>query len=442
VIPNHEQWLQVLSVSWPRPAAIQDDRWIGTPDWDTPLMPWLPSWRFEALDGVGCHALDWSDGFRMDLNRYGQPNAAEMRGFYVVFRLRVQHSGRLVFFASDGCIIRRNGEVVHEDRRRHGVDRHELGVGIGDRLEIAQWQSSGRWIWAARWEPSPVTGDQLACAEAHRHRVEDALTRPNGPMLKVFTDAADPLRCVLSIYSLVLNGYRPAGIQIFGEQQWPERSAHVMRTLLPFADIVSLSRLERTLDALNPGLVPLTKRLWGAMKLCIGLFFPPYTYCYMDDDIIVLDRMDDALQLLDRHTLVSASDNEPVFRYTALQYPVRPEWPERPVPRNLSTGFYLIKNDGDLVAQSERAVNTPTDNHQSWIWEQGFFAWEFARASTAVLPHQRYFVPLFDGLPGGIHGYDWYGNPCQFAWVHFGAMFEAKPGDDEAALWFQDVLRR
>jgi hypothetical protein len=354
----------------------------------------------------------------------------------------VQTSGRLVFLDTDGCIIRRNGEIVHEDRERHPTQRHELSVRIGDRLEVAQWQSGGRWIWGARWEPVKFTLDDLLLgAEPHRRRVEEALTRPNGPVLKVFTNAADPVRCVLSIYSLVLNGYRPAGIQVFGDYQWNARSTRVMRTLLPFADIVSLSRVERALDAVNPGLTPLVRQLWGAMKACIGLFFPPYAYCYLDDDVFVLDRMDDALQLWERHTIVYASDNEQTFRYSTLRYPTRSDQPEQPVPWNLSTGFYLLRNDGDLAAQSQRLVNTPVDDHHSWFWEQGFFAWEFAGSSAAVLPAPRYFVPRFDGLPGGLHGYDWYGNPCDFACVHFGALVW-KPGDEEAGILFHDILGR
>ena len=441
MLASDQPWLHVLSVSWPRPVDVRDGRWIGPPAWDAPAMPFLPSWRFHVFDGIECDALDWGDFFRADLQVNGRPTAAQMRGFHVVFRLRVQQTGRLVFFDTDGCIIRRNGEIVHEDRDRHPIRQHELEVRLGDRLEVAHWQSEGRWIWGARCERTRYSIDELLQGvEPYRQRIEEALTRPDGPALKVFTNGVEPVRCVLSIYSLVLNGYRPAGIQVFGEHQWDAWSTRVLRKLLPFADIVSLGRVEQTLDALNPALMPLTRRIWGAMKVSIGLFFPPYEYCFLDDDVFVLDRMDDALRLWDDHDLVYAPDHLTAFRYGRIRYPKRPDRPE-PLPRNLSSGIYLLRNNGDLRAQSERVINTPVDNHPSWYWEQGFFAWEFAYGSTTPLPDQRYFVPRFDGLPGGFYGYDWRANPCDFACVHFGAT-GWKPGDEEAGMLFHDILGR
>jgi hypothetical protein len=404
-------------------------------------MPWIPSWRFEVLEDVECYALDWMDIFRLDVYRTGQPTAAEMRGFHVVFRLRVQHSGRLTFFDSDGCIIRRNGEVVHEDRERHPLQTHETPVRIGDYLEVAQWQAGGRWIWCARWEPAPLTlAELLQGVESYRRRVEEALTRPEGPALKVFSKGVDPIRCVLSIYSLVLNGYRPAGVHLFGDYQWSRRSRRIFESLLPFADIVSLDRVERRLDEINLGLAPLAREVWGAMKVCIGLFCPPQRYCVIDDDVFVLDRIDDALRLFDVHAMVYAPDGDDVDGYRALGYPQRPGVPEPRLLRNMGTGFYLLDNRGDLRAQSERLLATPVDGHPSRFWEHGFFAWEFGNESAAVLPSQRYFVPCIDGLPGGFHGYDWRRNPCEFACVHFRGE-APKPGDEEAAAVFHDVLR-
>jgi hypothetical protein len=442
MIRNHEPWIRLLSVSWPRPAEIRDDRWVGTPMWDAPVMPSLPSWRFDVLDGTNCGVLDWGDIFRSDVTRPGQPIRALMRGFYVVFRLRVQHSGRLVFFASDGCIVRRNGEIVHEDRERHAVQRHEIPVRIGDRLDVAQWQSRGRWMWGARWEPVPVTlDDLLADVEPYRHLVEEALTRPEGPCVKFFSSGLHPVRCALTVYSLVLNGYRPAGIQVFGDYQWDERSTRILRKLLPFADIVSLDRVQRAFDEINPGLTPLALRMWGAMKTCIGLFYPPYEYCYSDDDIFYLDRIDDALQVGQTHTLVYAPDIDDGFRYGPLRYPQQ-EHPEPPRLANVTTGFYLLKNRGDLKAQAERLVSTPVENYQSWFWEQGVFAWEFSRSPAFVLPSQQYFVPTWDGLPGTLRGYDWFNNPCGFKFVHFGGADTPKPDDEEAGVLFHDVLGR
>jgi hypothetical protein len=73
------------------------------------------------------------------------------------------------------------------------------------------------------------------------------------------------------------------------------------------------------------------------------------------------------------------------------------------------------------------------------LWEQGFFAALFAGDPTLELPTQRYFYPLFDGLPGGIMDYDYASNPCGFASVHFGGLVE-KPGDTAALALAAEIL--
>jgi hypothetical protein len=442
MLSDHERCvLRLLSVSWPRAVEIQHGRWVSDPAWDAPSMPFLPTWRFQLFEGQGYHALDWTDLFRMDPSKTGQPSPGEMRGFHVVFRARVQSGGRLVFFDTDGSIIRRNGEIVHEDRDAHPLQRHELDVRFGDCLEIAHWQSGGSWVWGARWEYREGRVDELfSDLDQYRPCVEAALRRPNGPTLKVYTGASTPVGCALAIYSLVLNGYRPADIQVFGDYQWNPATTQKMRTLLPFADVVTVDRVERALNALNPRLVPLARNRWGAMKICVGLFFPPNEYCFLDDDIFVLDRLDDALRLFDTHTFVYAPDCERPG-VLDIRHPVRDEQPDHPPLPNVTTGLYLLRNRGDLKAQSERLLSTPPDEHRSYIWEQGFFAWEFSRDPAVALSSQRYFVPLYDGLPGGLHGYDWHRNPCEFACVHFGGLSPKPSGTDAAAL-IHDILRR
>jgi hypothetical protein len=237
---------------------------------------------------------------------------------------------------------------------------------------------------------------------------------------------------------MVLNGYRPDGIQVFGENQWNDRARQVFNALLPFADIVATERVERALEALNAGLIPLARMSWGLMKICIGLFVPPYEYCFLDDDIFVLDRIDDALRLHQEHTLVYAADADYEARYRAAWCPSEPD---QPVLGRINTGFYLMRNAGDRLRQSERLVQTPRNGHPIWAWEQGFFACEFGAEPTAMLPTQRYFYPLFDGLPGGLLGYDWFGNPCGFAMVHFGGP-KPKPGDDHASGLVHAILAR
>ena len=54
----------------------------------------------------------------------------------------------------------------------------------------------------------------------------------------------------------------------------------------------------------------------------------------------------------------------------------------------------------------------------AWVWEQGFVAALFAGGAVHQLPSQRYLCPLWDGLPGGVLGYDYAGNPSEFIAVH------------------------
>jgi len=77
----------------------------------------------------------------------------------------------------------------------------------------------------------------------------------------------------------------------------------------------------------------------------------------------------------------------------------------------------------------------------AWQWEQGFIATQFADEAVCELPTQRYFYPYFDGLPGGMLGYDYARNPCGFASIHFGCLIE-KPSDCMAQLLAPAILGR
>ncbi len=65
----------------------------------------------------------------------------------------------------------------------------------------------------------------------------------------------------------------------------------------------------------------------------------------------------------------------------------------------------------------------------------------YACRDVQQLPSQRYFYPAFDGLPGGLLGYDYAGNPCGFVTIHFGAHFQ-KPSDSESLLLANQILGR
>jgi hypothetical protein len=435
----HPAALRLLSCSWPRAVECRDRRWVSDPEWNAPLMSRLPPSDTWTLENRQTLAIDWRTFFAQGVATPDWHRPGEMKEFHVVFRLRAERTGTLIFHDDDGCIIRRNGTIVHEDRDVHAMERHQLTVRAGDTLEVAQWQFHGDWIWAGRIEPVAATAnDDIELFAPFLDDVRSALARPNGPVLKTYFSASHPVRAALAIHSLILNGYRPAGVQIYGDYQWDAARRRTIERLLPFAKIVPTARVMAAVRQLHPGAVNIAQSVWSAMKICIGLWDPPFEYAFLDDDIVVLDRMDDALALFRDHQLVYQADWHHGDSYLRIWRPTA-EGPLR--TGNINTGLYFVRNVADRTVQARRLARNPPNGHPAWVWEQGFMATEFADAATAVLPTQRYFYPIFDGLPGGILGYDWAANPCGFATAHFGGL-QYKPSDDDSRAIAADILGR
>src|SRR4051812_25844381 len=140
----------VASCSWPRPIGQANGRWISEPEWDAPLMPIRPQPYWRTLYGEPSWTIDWRGFFKTGLKPYHHDIGGEMRGFHVVFALRIMESGKLVFWSDDGCVIYRDGQLVHHDRTAHSPTRNEIDVVSGDLLQVAQWQQTGDWLWGAQ----------------------------------------------------------------------------------------------------------------------------------------------------------------------------------------------------------------------------------------------------------------------------------------------------
>jgi hypothetical protein len=435
----HPASLRLLSCSWPRPVASHGRRWISEPEWNAPAMARVPACHTWTLDGRPTLAIDWRTFFAEGVPSPAWHLPGEMKEFHLVFRMRAERSGTLVFHDDDGSIIRRNGVIVHEDREVHPMQRHELPVRAGDTLEIAQWQFHADWVWAGRIESrSPTVDDDVELFGPFRDDVFRALEQPNGPVLKTYFSGSHPVRAALAVHSLVLNGYRPAGVHVYGEYQWDADRRRTIERLLPFAEIVPTSQVMASVRELSSSLVPVAQSVWAAMKICIGLFHPPFDYCFVDDDVFVLDRMDDALSLFTVHDLVYQADWDHGESYRRI-WRISDNVPL--ATGNINTGMYFVRNRRDRMAQALRLARNPPNGHPAWIWEQGFMSTEFADAPATALPTQRYFYPIFDGLPGGTLGYDWEANPCGFATAHFGGL-RHKPSDDEARALVAGILGR
>ena len=264
---------EILRCAWPRPVVESGRQWVSDPDWDAPLTHIRPQPEWRKVAGDDCWTIDWRELFRA-----GEAFGGEMCGFHVVFQIRVNTTGRLIFYSDDGCIIRRDGCVIYSDRASHPAIRNELDVEVGDRLEIAQWQLHRDWIWGARidgpaCEVTPLVASWLPV-------VEQRLRNPNGPPLKMYCHGGTPLRTVVALYSMILNGYAPSSIHFYGDYQWPHTARQLFSALLPFAQVSAFSDVIGQIGHFGgSALVELARKHWFVMKCCVSLLCDPSEFC-------------------------------------------------------------------------------------------------------------------------------------------------------------------
>jgi hypothetical protein len=364
----------------------------------------------------------------------------EMRGFHVVFEIELLVSGSLAIWADDGSIIERGGRVIiHEDRTAHSLQRNLIFVAAGDRLRIASWQLYGDWLWGAHL-CSPMNFmnsiDTLLC---FLPVVSRRLQEPSGPAVKMFTNGASPARTVLSMYSMVMNGYAPQKVLLFGEHQWSSESRSLFDRCLPFAEIIETSAVRWAIN--EAGATSLTipaMRAWWVMKTCVALLSDPREFCMMDDDVFVLASVEDALSAFGSADLVYQGDMDHGDIYRKVWG--SPRTSGRLPTGQFNGGLYWMRNTFNARDLARRMLRVSPGRAWHVAWEQGFIATLFAAGRSVQLPSQRYFYPLLDGLPGGMLGYDYRNNPCGFRTIHFGG-FPEKPSD-AVSLWLaNDILR-
>ena len=431
-----------MEVCWPQPIRSEGRQRTSAPVWNAPCMPMQPRWKLRLVDGEIGWSLDWREFFRAGLRAWNPSHSGEMRGFEVVFRLRVGHSGTLVFWDDDGSVLRIDGRIVHEDRSAHGLLRHEIEVSAGDVLEVAQWQLGWDWLWCAR-----LTGG----AEDNRTpqsvllnwlpEVEEALRHPNGPPLKMYTSASQPYRAAAGIYSMILNGYAPASVHLFGEGQWSPANRECMAQLLPFAEAVPhWQMLQQVRSYGGPALADLTHRHWFVAKVLTALALPPYEACLMDDDVFILDSIADALDAFRHCDLVYQSDQDlrdGYLRTWGRHIPVRSVL----TTGRFNAGLFWIRNQPPARMVASAMLRCRVDPPLAFLWEQGLTALLYADRPTCELPNQRYVFPMIDGLPGGMEGYDYAVNPTGYAAIHFGGLVE-KPSDSLTLQLFDAIAGR
>jgi hypothetical protein len=137
---------------------------------------------------------------------------------------------------------------------------------------VAQWQYHRDWTWGAEVVPAadPV-GDAVGLLGPFRDAARRRLARPDGPPLKVFCSGNAPVRTAVGVLSMVLNGFAPAEVLLFGEYQWGPTSRRVFAEVLPFARVVPTGPVLERLGALGGDrLAGLARRSWNVMKTCVG----------------------------------------------------------------------------------------------------------------------------------------------------------------------------
>lgn len=407
-------------------------------------MPVLPELYWEQVNDQWCWMVNWRRFFKRGLSWWDHHTGGEMRGFHIVFRIRINGSGTLVFWDDDGSVIRHHGQVIHNDRSVHPLTRSEIEVSAGDQLEIAQWQFHYEWLWAARLRPAnedtPLTPHD-ALQPYLQAVLQWLLNRPNGPPLKIYTDGRTPVRTVVAIYSLILNGYVPSAVYLFGDYQWCDQARQLFAATLPFAQLVPMEQVVARIHTIGgPKLVDLARRYWYVMKLCVGLLYPPEEYCLMDDDIFILDHVNDALAAFTRHDLVYIPDQDVGADYLAV-WGRTFDYNGPLSTKKFNAGLYWLRTRHDPRRIATHILQKQFPPRLPWIWEQGLIALAYARHETFELSGQRYFYPIFDGLPGGMLGYDYARNPCGFASIHFGGLAE-KPSDGMTLTLMPQILGR
>jgi hypothetical protein len=262
---------------------------------------------------------------------------------------------------------------------------------------------------------------------------------PDGPPLKMYVSGHEPARTVIGIYSLILNGFRPSDVTLFGEHQWSATSREIFAELLPFCDFVSTSRVLDDLHGLaGPKLAQWAEAYWHVMKTCVALLQPPNAFCMMDDDVFILDTLEDALTVFKECDLVYCGDFDHDAKYASTWRIPQSATP----PRQLNAGLYFARPSRQVAELAGHMLSCPPSSVPNYVWEQGLITWAYAEGSSShLLSTQKYFYPLIDGLPGGFARYDYRTNPCGFTSIHFGGSTR-KPNDALSLLLADDILMR
>jgi hypothetical protein len=240
---------------------------------------------------------------------------------------------------------------------------------------------------------------------------------------------------------MILNGYSPSKVFLYGGYQWKPFVKTLLAQFLPFAVPIPLNGIHEQVARTAPArLVDIAKDHWYVMKTCVSLLCEPSEFCMMDDDLFVLESVSGAQALSRDHAFVFVPENDNANLYRSIW---GEEFEGRPLTKTarVNTALCWLNMRKDRTEVAARMVRGLDKLEHKWAWEQGFYAHLFAGDDVHELPAASWWYPFFRGLPGGMMGYDYANNPCGFTMVHFGGDVD-KPSDGEALQLMHQILGR
>ena len=215
--------------------------------------------------------------------------------------------------------------------------------------------------------------------------------------------------------------------------------------ILPFASLVKQPVIyQQIAESASTEVADLAKEHWMLMKACVALFCDPSDFCAMDDDLFILKPVSEAQALAKDYDLVFAPDNDNAALYRSIWGDVFGDISLAATAR-LNGALYWMhmrkdrKRVGELMLAGFNKLSGWKKVHETWAWEQGFYAHLFAGDRVFELARESYWYPYLSGLPGGTRGYDYANNPCGFTMIHFGGDVD-KPADQDALALMPQIL--
>ena len=282
----------------------------------------------------------------------------------------------------------------------------------------------------------------------------------------MYTRGAEPIRVIVALYSMILNGYAPYQVFVFGEHQWDQRARDLFTETAPFAEIVSTEQVMKHVRGLGGRqLAEMARKHWFVMKALVTLMYAGEECCLMGDDVFILDGVDDALSALQFGDLIFAPDLDRSKSYLQTWPWIHPV-PHLPRTGTFNAALYWIRGVVDPRTIADYALRSQPSVTDPHLWEQGLIAMLYAYRNTQHLPCHRYFYPRAtvparcppqsaeawyprferatiarNGMPAGVLGYDYAENPCGFASINITALAE-EFSDAEALQLAPAILGR